>query len=89
VRDGIVVVEIRGATSVSANLMRDSRSFVSRVECNPAPKSRRRRDRTVKAEVRNDTSYESGVARIAQSSFSTGRKCGRKDLPTLTSLLNI
>jgi hypothetical protein len=84
-RDGIVVDVLRVAMSVSASLMKESRSFGSRVEWRLLPKLSRRVVRSLYVDVRK-VGLPLSFVRSRESSFRTGRKCGRKELPTLMSV---
>ena len=66
--------------SVRADFTIGSRTLAPRVGCNPAPKSGRRQDKRSYIDTWN---AESSVGSRVESSCNTGRKCGRKDRPTL------
>jgi hypothetical protein len=88
-REGIVVIVVNVLISVRTDFTNESRSLASLVECKPAPKSWSRRVKSVYVDVRNVEIPEFGVASREESSFNTGRKWGRKDLPTLSLEMNI
>jgi hypothetical protein len=84
-RDGIVVDELRVAMSINASLIKESRGFVWRVEWRLLPKLWRRVVRRLYVDVLKVGSRLS-FARNRESSLRSGTKCGRKELPTLTSV---